>query len=188
MNLINTIKQFKSFNEEEQAYKESFLQFFNKFAEKDWATRDNLIGHLTSSAWVVNKDKSKVLFAYHNIYKSWAWLGGHADDDLDLLHVACKEACEESGIKNVKPIIDTPIDLSIQLVASHYKKEKHIPAHLHYNVTYLLEANENETLEISPNENSAVKWIKTEELLEKSSEEAVRLTYARIMQKVASLN
>ena len=31
---------------------------------------------------------------YHKIYKSWAWTGGHADGDSNLLHVAIKEAKE----------------------------------------------------------------------------------------------
>ena len=30
--------------------------------------------------------------AYHNIYKSWSWTGGHADGETDLLHVAMREA------------------------------------------------------------------------------------------------
>lgn len=42
-------------------------------------SRENTVAHITASAWVVNKDRSKVLMVYHNIYNSWSWLGGHAD-------------------------------------------------------------------------------------------------------------
>lgn len=27
--------------------------------------------------------------AYHNIYRSWSWVGGHADGDADLLGLPC---------------------------------------------------------------------------------------------------
>ena len=42
---------------------------------------------------------------YHNIYNSWAWPGGHADGESDLLGVAMREVMEETGIKNLKPFI-----------------------------------------------------------------------------------
>lgn len=44
--------------------------------------------------------------AYHNIYKSWAWTGGHSDGDSDLLNVALKEAKEETGLENLKVLSD----------------------------------------------------------------------------------
>ncbi len=187
MNLVDTIKKYKTSDEEELAYKESFLQFLNQFDEKDWGSRDNLIGHLTSSAWVVNKDRSKVLFAHHNTYNSWAWLGGHADGDLDLLNVACKEAMEESGIKNVKPLMDDPIDLSVLSARKHTRKGKFISGHLHYNVTYLLEADENEALQHQPDENSDVAWIEVKDLFNKVSEEWRQVTYNKIVNKVKKL-
>ena len=56
------------------------------------------MAHMTASSWIVNEDYTKVLMIYHNIYNSWAWTGGHADGDEDLLHVAVKEAREETGL------------------------------------------------------------------------------------------
>lgn len=53
--------------------------------------RSNTAAHITASAWVVNPDRTRVLMAYHHIYDSWAWLGGHADGDEDLPSVALRE-------------------------------------------------------------------------------------------------
>ena len=64
--------------------------------------RDNEFAHFTASNWIVNKERTKVLMIYHNIYKTWAWTGGHSDGEEDLLKVALKEAEEETGIKNFK--------------------------------------------------------------------------------------
>jgi hypothetical protein len=75
MNLISLIENYIPYDDNEIANKESILYFLNSFEKKDRAVRENIIGHLTSSAWVVNKDRTKVLFAYHNMYDSRAWLG-----------------------------------------------------------------------------------------------------------------
>ena len=63
-------------------------------------TRDNTFCHLTASAFVINKEHTKVLCIYHNIYNSWSWVGGHADGDDDMLFVAQKETREETSLSN----------------------------------------------------------------------------------------
>lgn len=184
MVLKKMIENHLSFNEEEASDQRSFVQFLNAFPEKEWAVRSNLIGHLTSSAWVVNRERNKVLFAYHNIYRSWAWLGGHADGDLDLLHVAQKEAREEAGVLTVRPLLEKPIDISVINVQGHVKKGKFVSPHLHFNVAYLLEADEEEVLQHAPEENADVAWLDMAGLLDKVAEDAIKSIYQRIMDKV----
>lgn len=188
MCLVDIMNNYVAFDEEEKSDVEQFKLFLNSFGKEKCAVRENTIGHLTASAWVVNKEKTKVLFAYHNIYQSWAWLGGHADGDLDLLNVAMKEAKEESGIANIKPILDAPIDVSVVCVQPHYKRGNYVSSHLHYNLVYLLEGDENNELSIAEGENSAVGWIEIDDLLNKVSEEHIKPIYSRIMEKVKKLS
>ena len=47
----------------------------------DVITRQNKYRHFTSSAIVLNKEKTKILMAYHTIYNSWVWGGGDSDGD-----------------------------------------------------------------------------------------------------------
>ena len=103
MDFLEFLKNYQAFNEEEEAERKEIVQFVQAFGDKAY-DRDNLVGHFSSSAWIVNKDRSKVLMIYHNMYKTWAWVGGHADGDKDLLHVALKETQEETGLTNVKPV------------------------------------------------------------------------------------
>ena len=153
---------------------------------EDISTRDNLVGHLTASAWVVNPDRTKVLMAYHKLYDSWAWLGGHADGDWDLGRVAEKEAREESGIHTLKALSTDPISLEILTVDGHEKRGKYVPCHLHLNVTYLFEADPAETLRIKPDENSGVRWFSADEVTERSSEPEMRVVYRKLMEKLAT--
>ena len=155
-------------NEQEERDKEIMLAFLQN--HEDCFSRDNLIAHFTTSIWTVNKERTKTLLAYHNLYDSWAWLGGHADGCEDLTVVAMKELQEETGVKNARLVSDAILSLEILTVAGHVKKGKYVPSHLHLNVTYLAEADESETLVVKEDENQAVKWFTFEEALKASTE------------------
>lgn len=131
---------------------------------EDVLTRNNEFGHFTASSWVVSKERTKVLMIYHNIYQSWAWTGGHADGEADLLNVAIRELKEETGVTDVKVLSPDIFSLEIICVNGHVKRGKYVSSHVHLNVTYLLEVDEKEMLKIKEDENSGVKWIKIEEV------------------------
>lgn len=178
---IEMIKEYKPYNEQEEADK----QFFIECEEREQIlTRDNHQCHLCSSSFIVNKSRDKVLCTYHNIYDSWTWVGGHADGDDDMFYVAKKETEEETSLKNFKPILTTPISIESLPVIAHFKRGKFVPAHIHLNVTYLFEADENEKLQIKEDENSGVAWLTFDELLQKSKEPYMIPVFKKIIEKI----
>ncbi len=184
MNLIEQLKNYKPYNAQEEADRCAFLRFLEK--NENAYSRENAEGHITVSAWIVNPDRTRVLFCYHNIYNSWSWVGGHADGNEDLLFVAIKEAREETGAA-VRALSDEIFSLEILPVAGHVRKGKYVSSHVHYNVTYLVEADENEALRICEDENSAVAWIDIEEIPEKSTEKWITENiYNKITKKLHS--
>ena len=108
--------------------------------------------------------------AWHNIYSSWSWLGGHADGETDLLCVALREAREESGLVHVRPASEDIFSLEILTVDGHEKRGKYVHSHLHLNITYLLEADEADELRDKPDENSGVKWFSLDDAVAASVE------------------
>ena len=183
MNIKEKIENFIPFNEQEEKDKRVFLEYIDKF--DDVLTRKNTIGHFTSSNWVVNKERTKVLMVYHNIYNSWSWTGGHADGESDFLKTATKELEEEAGIKNYKVLSDNIFSLECACVNGHEKRGEYVSSHMHLNVTFLIEVDENETLKVKEDENSGVKWINIEDLPEAVSEDWMRLRiYNKLIQKV----
>lgn len=183
LNIIKQVESFVPFNEKEAKDKEIILSCLKSF--DNIFTRENELAHITVSAWVTNKNRNKILMAYHNIYDSWAWLGGHADGERNLLSVAIREAKEESGVKNVKALSEDIFSLEVLPVEGHIKKGKYVSSHLHLNVTYLLEADEDEKLEIKKDENSAVAWLTFGEVIEKSSEKWFRENiYTKLLDKL----
>ncbi|MDD2970910.1 MAG: NUDIX hydrolase [Lachnospiraceae bacterium] len=168
MNILEEIREYITCNEQEERDKELILHSLEK--EANVFTRENKLAHMTASAWVVNHDRTKVLMVYHNIYHSWSWLGGHADGEEDLLSVAMREVREESGIQNVTAVSPDIFSLEVLTVDGHVKKGVYVSSHLHLNVTYLLEADEKELLEIKPDENSGVAWFTLVDAIEASTE------------------
>ena len=182
-NLKESLEKFNPYNEQEEVERKIMLKYINDF--DDVLTRQNEYGHFTSSAFVLNKERTKILMIYHKIYNSWAWTGGHSDGDNDLLYVAMKEAKEETGVKNVVPISKDIYSLELINVNGHEKRGKYVGSHIHLNVTYLLEADESEEIHIKEDENSGVKWIPIDEILEITSEPWVRnRVYAKIIDKM----
>ena len=167
--LISQIERYIPFNEQEEKDKAQILSALRSGAEL--ITRKNPVMHLTASAGVVSPDRKQVVMAYHNLYRSWAWLGGHADGDWNLQRVARKEVMEECGLADIKAVSDDILSLEVLCVAGHEKKGEYLSSHLHLNVTYLFEADPKLPLRVKEDENSAVGWIDVADIPRKSIEE-----------------
>ena len=168
MKIVEEIKKYRPCNEQEQRDKAVILAFLEN--NEDAFLRSNLLAHMTASSWIVNPERTKTLMVYHNIYDSWSWTGGHADGETDLLSVALREAREETGIAHVRPVSPEIFSLEVLTVEGHEKRGEYVPSHLHLNVTYLLEAEESDTLHICKEENSGVAWFTLEDALKASTE------------------
>ena len=175
MILREQIKNYIPYNEQEEKDKEMMQKYIDTF--EDVLTRENEMCHFTASNWIVNKEKTKVIMIYHNIYNSWAWTGGHADGDSNLLNVALKEAKEETGLNNLRVLSNGIFGLQILTVDSHIKRGKFVPSHLHLDCCFLLEADENDELRIKADENSGVKWIDIDKAIQLTNEEKMRPIY-----------
>ena len=168
MTLLQQLEAYRPWNEQEARDREELLRRLR--SGEELYTRDNASAHLTASAWVVSPDRRQVLMAYHNLYDSWAWLGGHADGDRDLLAVALREVREESGLESVRPVSPEIFSLEILTVDGHEKRGAYVSSHLHLNLTYLLEADPAQPVRCKPDENSRVGWFSREGAVEASSE------------------
>ena len=181
--LKDNIEKFKQYNEQERVEKRVMLKYIDDF--DDVLTRQNEYGHFTSSSFILNKERTKILMIYHKIYNSWAWTGGHADGELDLLGTAIRELKEETGVENVRVLNNEIFSLEIICVNGHIKRGKYVSSHVHLNLTYLLEVDENEILKIKEDENSDVKWVNIEDVEKISSEKwIVENVYKKLNEKL----
>lgn len=93
-------------------------------------------GHVTASAFLLSPDVQSVLLTHHRKLNMWLQLGGHCDGIVDTGFVALKEAYEESGLRRITPMMDAILDIDILPVPAFGTE----PAHLHYDVRYLMRA------------------------------------------------
>jgi 8-oxo-dGTP pyrophosphatase MutT (NUDIX family) len=162
--LLHQLRSYQtSFTEEEK-----FIQHFLELLKNENAfQRTHLPGHVTGSAWIINKDGDQTLMVNHVKLNKWLQPGGHADGDENVLRVALREAEEETGLKNFK-VRETLFDIDIHTIPAR----KNFPAHLHYDIRYLLEADINESILVSE-ESHDVKWIPLVKLEKFTTEESV---------------
>lgn len=136
---------------------EKFINFFK--TTKEPFSRQSLKGHFCGSAWVLDKTLQKVVLTHHKKLDLWIQLGGHADGEENLYHVALKEALEESGLKQIRSFKSDqiPFDLSVHEIPEH----KNVPAHHHYDVTFVFVAEDGEL--VCSEESRDLAWFSFEE-------------------------
>ena len=182
MNLFREIQGYKPVNEQERCDRELMLCFMAQ--NSDYLNRENRIAHFSTSLWTVNRECTKTLMVYHNIYDSWSWIGGHADGIEDLCSVAMRELEEETGVISGVLMSRDIFSLEILTVDGHVKRGHYVPSHLHMNVTYLAQADETEALTVNREENQAVKWWTLQEALQVPGEPwMVERIYKKLVEK-----
>ena len=111
------------------------------------------------------EDSTKVL----NVYN----VGDYIDEEL------ITKFEEETGIKEARAITNDICSIDILPVNAHIKKGKYVASHLHLSVAYILEADEKEKLVVKEDENSGVKWVDIDKVLDLTSEEHMKTVYKK---------
>lgn len=183
--LREAIFRYQPCCEAETRDRELMLRAIDAFP--DVLCRQNPICHFTASNWITNRDHSKILMVYHNIYRHWAWTGGHADGEADLRAVARREAMEETGLERLRPLYDGIFSIQVLTVDHHMKRGAYVSSHLHLDCCYLWEADEDEALRAKEDENSGVRWVAIDEVLRTANEPVMDVVYAKLNDKLRAL-
>lgn len=156
--ILDQIDAFTPHNEQEQVDRDTLRWYIDQFPDTV-LLRENRIAHITSSGFLLNANLDRALMIHHNIRDTWAWTGGHADGDADLLQVAIREAMEETGATHIRPLTKDIASIDILYVLGHIKRGQYVGTHLHLSIAYLLYCDENDPLQVKPDENSGVQWF-----------------------------
>ncbi len=166
--LEKALSRYTTRHPENAAAAERILGFIRR--EPNCFCRSVREGHITGSAWLVNPLGCRVLLTLHRKLGRWLQPGGHADGDADTLRVALREAEEESGIAGIIPLSHEIFDVDVHEIPARPAAGE--PAHLHYDIRYLLQAPE-EAFTLS-DESNALAWFTADELRAQHPEESIR--------------
>ena len=155
--LLESLKNYTPLDEHDQKNLEALRAFIQK--NPHGFDRNSKEGHVTASAWILNPAKTAVLLTHHKKLKKWIQLGGHCDGNPDTLAVALREAKEESGIEKIVPLTEEIYDIGIHEIPEREDE----PAHVHYDVRYLLQTTVCDRLHIS-DESIDLQWVPLKKL------------------------
>ena len=108
------------------------------------------------------------LLTHHRKLDRWLQLGGHIEDDLDILTAALREAREESGLDEIHPVTDAIFDVDVHPIPAR----KQEPEHFHYDVRFLFQARRGDSLIIS-DESHDLRWFSIQDLRDLSRDESI---------------
>ena len=129
--------------------------------------------HITASTWIVNPGRTRVLLTHHAKLHRWVQLGGHTDEGEDWRAAALREAWEESGLTELRLVQTSLFDLDIHQIPARKATETNpfTPAHDHYDLRYLVEADDGVKLTVSE-ESHDLAWVELPRLGEFTNEES----------------
>lgn len=164
--LLAALLDYHPIDDKDAALKNKIFRFVE--STNQCFERTNLEGHITGSAWIVDKAKTHVLLTHHKKLNKWLQLGGHADGNPEVIAVALREAQEESGLKKIRLVSPNIFDIDIHLIPERADE----PRHLHYDIRYIFEADLTEPLSVS-DESNELMWVPLLSLEKFSLEESL---------------
>ncbi len=183
--LLNQLQNHRPFDATEARHLADTLAFVSANSHNFWR-RNTVEGHVTASAFVVNKEHSEALMLHHAALNKWLQPGGHVDDtDQSPLLAAIREVLEETG-SHAEPssdvnaaTIETLYDVDVHPIPARAKNGIAEPAHLHYDLRYLLVAPQSDVT--LSDESFAFRWVPIEQLADGRAESGITRMAKKIL-------
>ncbi len=164
--LLRQLRSYVPADPYERSLRDRIISFVEQ--HPDCFERSLAIGHITASALILNHDRTRTLLTHHHKLEKWLQLGGHADGDPDPLAVALREAEEESGLADIRPVSPEIFDVDVHPIPAR----KSEPEHVHYDIRYLFTADDTLPLSITT-ESKDLAWIPLSEIRTYTVEESI---------------
>jgi len=118
-------------------------------------------GHVTTSAFVLDREGQRILLIHHRSLGRWLQPGGHYEAPEDLAGSALREAVEETGMRGLAldPWHGTtglPIDIDSHRIPARPDRDE--PAHWHHDIRYVVRAEGDDMLRPDLREVHGAEW------------------------------
>jgi 8-oxo-dGTP pyrophosphatase MutT (NUDIX family) len=151
--VISALERHTPYDAHEESMRVRILEFVR--SHEDCFERSQKAGHVTGPAWIVNPGRTHALLTHHAKLNKWLQPGGHCGGDGDVARVALREAHEETGLADLRLWRDAVFDVDAHQIPARGGE----PAHVHYDIRYLIEAGEDSPLTVS-DESHELAWVR----------------------------
>lgn len=156
---------------------------FNEFINSsDPYSRENPIGHITGSCWILNNKLDSTLLTHHRKLNIWIPTGGHSENEEVPSQIALREGEEETGLK-LRFILNEPFFKAIHSIPRY----KNVLEHKHYDYTFIFRPIGSEEYFVS-DESHDLKWVPLIDIEKYTKEENVILMRDKTINLIKSGN
>ena len=161
--LVTILKKYLEVYPNESQRQISIAAYFERNESHQLYTRKNFDGHLTASAFVLDRQKRCLLLIQHRSLGKWLQPGGHIDaSDHSILAAAYREVEEETGISKdhlhlIQEDSKVPFDIDSHLIPENPKKVE--DSHYHHDIRFLFQYTGENDVIINIEESEDYKWI-----------------------------
>jgi 8-oxo-dGTP pyrophosphatase MutT (NUDIX family) len=170
--LIAALERHTPYDAHESEMRLRILDFVLR--HEDCFERSQKAGHVTGSAWIVDTKRTRALLTHHAKLNKWLQPGGHCDGEGDVARVALREAQEETGIQQLRLWDERIFDVDAHEIPARGDE----PAHVHYDIRYLIEAPADAPLVMSE-ESHELAWVELGDVEKLNTDASVLRMVAR---------
>lgn len=170
--LIAALERHTPYDAHEAEMRLQILDFVRR--HEDCFERSQKAGHVTGSAWIVDTKRTRALLTHHAKLNKWLQPGGHCDGEGDVARVALREAQEETGIQQLRLWDERIFDVDAHEIPARGDE----PAHVHYDIRYLIEAPADAPLVLSE-ESHELAWVALDDVEKLNTDASVLRMVAR---------
>jgi len=166
--ILRTIQQYLIRYPSEASRVQALSDFLRSFDGPRLIDRANAVGHLTASAFIVDRDQRNLLLIHHKALDRWLQPGGHLEPGETPLDGALREAQEEVGIDPLELALvnadGLPLDIDSHRIPANERKRE--GGHFHHDLRYLFRYSGNRELKYCPEELTDFRWTPLAEVAE----------------------
>ncbi len=127
----------------------------------DIHSRRTFPGHVTTSAFILDRMGRRVLLIHHRSLGRWLQPGGHYEPPDDLMGSALREAVEETGMHGLvidpwHEISGLPVDIDSHRIPARPERDE--PEHWHHDIRYVVRAEEGSAVRPELREVHGAEW------------------------------
>jgi 8-oxo-dGTP pyrophosphatase MutT (NUDIX family) len=118
-------------------------------------------GHVTTSAFILDRQGRKILLIHHRSLERWLQPGGHYEPPDDLAGSALREAVEETGMQELMidpwhQVSGLPVDIDSHSIPARPARGE--PEHWHHDIRYVVRAQEDSAIRPDLSEVHGAEW------------------------------